>query len=508
MSGRDRRLDALEQRVGRVHVPRSGTHAEPFAGTMLDAMDAAGLSGPSWAAWRTFWRAVFALPLGDAERAVFERHTARSAAPPAPVREAWQIVGRRGGKSRNAAVAAAFLAVRQDYAPLLAPGERGVIPILAADRTQAGQVLGYLKGLARREQFAPHVARILKEAVEFRTGVTVRVHTASYRTTRGYTVVGLVADEIAFWRSDDEGVNPDSEVLAALRPGMLTIPGALLLAMSTPYACRGELYRAHERYFGRDDPRVLVWNADTRSMNPGADAGAIREAFEEDPARAAAEYGEDGRVQFRRDVQALLDAEAVRAAMVPGRRELPPVGGVSYVAFTDPSGGSQDAMTLAVAHRAGERAVLDCLREVQPPFSPEAVVEEFAAVLRAYGVTEVCGDRYAGEWPRERFAVHGLRYVPSELSKSDLYRELVPLVNGARVELLDLPRLYGQLVGLERRVARGGRDSVDHPPGGRDDVANAAAGALAFAAGTPSPLLAALLERAVSAALPPLELPA
>jgi hypothetical protein len=31
---------------------------------------------------------------------------------------------------------------------------------------------------------------------------------------------------------------------------------------------------------------------------------------------------------------------------------------------------------------------------------------------------------------------------------------------------------------LERRTTRGGKDSIDHPPGGRDDVANAIAGAV------------------------------
>jgi hypothetical protein len=44
---------------------------------------------------------------------------------------------------------------------------------------------------------------------------------------------------------------------------------------------------------------------------------------------------------------------------------------------------------------------------------------------------------------------------------------------------LDVPRLHAQLVGLERRTARGGRDSIDHAPGAHDDLANAAAGALA-----------------------------
>lgn len=47
-----------------------------------------------------------------------------------------------------------------------------------------------------------------------------------------------------------------------------------------------------------------------------------------------------------------------------------------------------------------------------------------------------------------------------------------------------MPRLVSQLSNLERRTTRIGRDIVDHPPGGHDDVANAAAGALVLALGT------------------------
>jgi hypothetical protein len=56
-------------------------------------------------------------------------------------------------------------------------------------------------------------------------------------------------------------------------------------------------------------------------------------------------------------------------------------------------------------------------------------------------------------------------------------------LNSRRIELLDIPRLSAQLIGLERRTARGGRDSIDHAPGGHDDVINAAAIALVQAAG-------------------------
>jgi len=113
-------------------------------------------------------------------------------------------------------------------------------------------------------------------------------------------------------------------------------------------------------------------------------------------------------------------------------------------------------------------------------------VIDFAATLKTFRLSAVTGDRYAGLWPRERFAVHGITYELSEQPKSDIYRDSLPLMNSRAVELLDIPRLANQLCDLERRTARGGRDSIDHPPGGHDDLANAALGALLLASGKPA----------------------
>jgi len=147
-------------------------------------------------------------------------------------------------------------------------------------------------------------------------------------------------------------------------------------------------------------------------------------------------------------------------------------------------------MTLAVAHRDKDGCgILDAVRERRPPFSPESVVGEFAQLLKSYRIHKVVGDRYAGEWPRERFRVAGITYEQAEKPKSDQYRDLLPLLNSGKVELLDLPRLTAQLCGLERRTARGGKDSIDHAPGAHDDVANAVAGALLLAVEGRRPLV-------------------
>ena len=136
------------------------------------------------------------------------------------------------------------------------------------------------------------------------------------------------------------------------------------------------------------------------------------------------------------------------------------------------------ASPLAIAHKEIETGILDCIREVRPPFSPEAVVAEFADLLKRYRVTKIAGDRYAGEWVREPFRVRGISYQPSEDPKGVLYLNLLPLINSGKVKLLGNKRLVTQLIQLERRTSRGGRDSIDHAPGGHDDVANAVAGAL------------------------------
>ncbi len=277
-------------------------------------------------------------------------------------------------------------------------------------------------------------------------------------------------DEVAFWM-DESSASPDAEVVNALRPSMATVPEPLLIGISSPYARRGVLWEAWRRHYGKQSD-VLVWQAPSQAMNPTLPDALVARALEEDEPRARAEF----LAEFRSDVEGLLTREAVEAVVVSGRRELAPEPGVAYRAFVDPSGGSSDSMTLAIAHREKRIAVLDAIRERRPPFSPENVVEEFAALLAEYRVGRVSGDRYAGEWPRDAFRRNGIQYRVAESPKNHIYRDVVPAIHSKQLELLDEPRLVAQLVGLERRTSRGGRESIDHPPGGHDDLANAAIG--------------------------------
>ena len=95
--------------------------------------------------------------------------------------------------------------------------------ILATDRRQARVIMRYVTALL---EGVPMLARMVErmgiESIDLTNSITIEIHTASFRSVRGYTVVAAICDEIAYWRSE-ESANPDREILDALRPAMSTI---------------------------------------------------------------------------------------------------------------------------------------------------------------------------------------------------------------------------------------------------------------------------------------------
>jgi hypothetical protein len=439
----------------------------------------ATLEGPSWRAWRVLLIAAMGEALDEDERAIFTKLTGRDREPLERVDEFWTVAGRRGGKSRAISVLIVYLACLVDHSPILAVGERPEVLCMAPSQRQASIVYGYTGGIL---EATPLLAGLVKsrsaDSLMLANGVSIGIRAASFRNLRGVTAVAVIADECAFWYDESSGAaNTDTEILNAVRPALATTGGPLI-AITTPHARRGEAFDAFSRHYGPDgDPRVLVARGSTHDLNPSLPQAVIDRALERDPVAARAEYlGE-----FRSDLEAFLSLDAVKACVEPGVFERAPAAfAVSYVGFVDPSGGSADSFAAAIAHKENDRLVLDAVREIRPPFSPEDATRELAGFLRRYGVTTVRGDRYAGMWPREAFERHGVRYETSDRDASALYLELLPAIMSRRASLLDNPRLMSQLASLERRAGPFARDRVDHPPNGHDDIANAVAGAFAM----------------------------
>lgn len=433
----------------------------------------------SWGAWLVFLKAVYGLALDGAEIETFRKHTGRTTPRPGGYPEAVCITGRQSGKSAIAAVLAAFEAATGTeggtFALLVAQDQRGAMRTLFKYAVEPFQSV---------PSFAREVSRATNDTLELASGVSLSCYPCRPQAVRGVRAAVAVADELGFYISS-EGRPTDREMLRAIRPTLATTKGKLLI-LSSPYGQSGALWDLHRAHYGKDESSTLVWQATAPEMNPLLPADYLKRMEADDPEA----YRSEVLGEFRAGLSSLFDPDALDAVVIRGRRELPPSSAMYYRAFADPSGGRSDSFTLAIGHAiSGGRVVVDVVRAWRAPFNPAGVVEEAAALLKAYGLAEVTADRYAGEWPAERFRAFGITYTTADKVKSDLYLELLAVVNSGRVELLDVPELLSQLRGLERRRGPSGKDRVDHRPGTHDDTANAVAGVVSLlAARDPSDL--------------------
>jgi hypothetical protein len=180
----------------------------------------------------------------------------------------------------------------------------------------------------------------------------------------------------------------------------------------------------------------------------------IARAVASDPEAARAEW--EG--EFRTDISAFLDEATIESAIDFARpSELPPLPKTRYSAFVDASGGRGDAYTIAIAHKESDRVIIDAIRGRHPPFDPQSVTAEFAALAKQYRVTKVTGDNYSADWVTTAFKDCSVRYQRSERPKSQLYLECLPLFTRGLITIPDHARLTRELRLLERRTHRSGK---------------------------------------------------
>ena len=437
--------------------------------TILEALAEPALLGSSlvgdpasWASWLTFLASFFGLPLSDTGLALFRDCTARQTSPAAPFSTVFLVSGRGSGKSFILSLIAVFLSCFRDWTSKLAPGGVPVVLLVSPTREQAKINLSYIVGILDASLTLRRlVTNVTSNSVQLRTGVTIETGVANHRSVRGRSVCCCLVDEAAFLKSESSATL-DVELMNAIMPslGRFGQDGVLLVG-STPFAKRGILYEGFRSHHGVDDSPALCWVSPTRTMNPTFSQAVIDAALAKDYPKNSAEY----LARWRDDVSGFLTREAIDAVVTPGCRERGPQAGIKYVGAVDPAGGGPDSYTLAIAHRADDIMVLDAIRERKG--SPEAATQEYAALLKSYGIGQVVGDNFAGSWPKEAFQRYGITYVKEDRPRTAIYLAVLPLINSQRVELLDgQPKMLVQFLNLVRTAGPSGRDIVNHPERG------------------------------------------
>lgn len=428
---------------------------------------------------RLVLRLLDGLPPANAEqRELFEAIASRAWGEDlaTPRRTVALIMGADSGKSLTAALLLLHRALFADLSGLR-PGQRGVGLLVAPDTRLARIPLDYIKGII---ETSPVIAAEvegdpLAETIRFTRGseVTILPATIGGRATRGRRFVSVILEETAYFRDQDYTVN-DQDIVRAVRPRLL--PGAQLVAISTPYRKLGWLYEIFRAEHGRSR-RALVLQAPTAVMRPDKSAASIEDEYLEDPTSAAAELG----AEFLENVSDFLSAADVEAVTDEGVDRRPPEDGFHYTAATDPSGLRNDHWALTVFGRRGEEVRQFVSTAWPPGISVDRLIGELSAILKPFGLTTLVSDQYGSEVTKAHFTRAGINvqerpFTSSANSAKALgFKALKELIVGRQIRLLDDPVLSRELKLLEVTRLSGGGERIAAPGRLHDDRACACA---------------------------------
>jgi hypothetical protein len=219
------------------------------------------------------------------------------------------------------------------------------------------------------------IERETAQGFELLNRVDIAVATNSFRAVRGRPILCAIFDEVAFWR-DEASAKPDIETYNAVKPGLATMPGSMIVGVSSPYRKSGLLHKKYKDAYGKPGDVLVIKGADGE---PQSDIDPAIIARLEDPPPPGPVAG---RVPRRHP-----PTSATRRRGRTPRRPGGPVPGVQYQAFCDPSGGASDSMTLAIG--AGPVAVWTWSRASRA--LPDDVVASSLSP-RPYRVSTIRGD--------------------------------------------------------------------------------------------------------------------
>lgn len=424
-------------------------------------------------AQRTALKSVYGLPLTGEEFKVFGQITGLSHY---PVGHEWEeasfILGRRSGKSdKIASCIALYEACAREHE--FTVGQTGVVMVVASEvRRQARIVFKYIKDkLDKSPILCKMVDNVTQNCITLVNGVEIQVYPCSIGRVRGVSLIAFIADEVAFWKH--EGKDVDTDILDSVRPG-LDFDYSKCIKISTPYMMRGEIWQDFKQFYGKKQQDVIVFQGSTELFNPTYSVKKLARLKKRKPLT----YRTEHEAHFRTDLSAMYDPAVIDKAVGTDRPlELPYVEGVVYKCFVDISGGGgKDSYAVAISHTETGKAIIDVVRSRAPKFNPDEVTFGYCELVKRYKISEVCGDKFSGDWASNSWAKHGIDYVRSKKTKSELYLEAESPFNTERVDIPDRELAISQLKNLIRKTRSGGKDSVDTDSGQPEDEANVIAG--------------------------------
>ena len=419
---------------------------------------------------KTVLKVMYGLDLNREEKAVYSKLTGLDRYRKREYNFAVGVAGRRSGKTDKwSSTIGIFEGVMRDHSQYLSVGERAYVLVIASSLRQARVLFSYISGkLKNSEILSNMIVNETQFEISLSNKVTIGIFPPNQKY-RGLSVVCAVLDECAYFR--DQGVLVDTEIVNGIKPALITFPHSKLFLVSSPSGKRGIIWESYRDHYGKDTD-TLVMQGSSDYFNPKIKRSFIKQELEKDRTFASQEY----EAVFVDNLTDFISPETLELCINRGVYEIAFRENMNPKAFVDMSGGSHDDSVLCASSLLENGTIEQLfLRAIKSPHSPLKAIEEFSKVLKSYNLFEVTGDSYASGFNRETWQQNGVNYIDSERSKSEIYLEMLPLINTQTVSLLDDPETMAQFRSLERRRGRV-KDVVDHPRGQKDDRCNAVSG--------------------------------
>jgi hypothetical protein len=389
------------------------------------------------------------------------------------------VLGRRSGKSLMAAAVAVHDACFRDLTRYLRPRQARHVVVVAANREQAGIVLGYVRELLTNSPLLKGcIAAETAESIEVRqphTGAPALVKTmpCSARAGRGLAISTLIADEIGHWLDATEGPAVADRVWGSLTPALADFhEHGRALAISTPWGNSNLLAQLFKRATSGDHADMLAVRAATWQMRPDLQQSYFDRERAKDPELFRGEFG----AEFLASGAAFFDPERLEAAVDEDRFELPPGQITEPVVGLDPSFSADPFGCVVVGRGVGHledraegrpedrrrRFRVAAVRSWRPTpgreLSVEPVLDEIAALCRRYGAHSVVTDQWCSAPVRQGLARRGISAHEKTLtasSKAGVFSDLKSLVYTDSLELYRHEGLLSELKRVEAHYASG-----------------------------------------------------
>lgn len=415
--------------------------------------------------------------------------------PAAALRRVALVKGRAIGGTRIAAMRLIDLALSVPLS--LAPGEKAFAICVSPDLKTSQQALNFIIGafdasarLARCEVGRNASSLQLRRADGHTVSLETLAASRGGSSTRGRSLVGVVFDESAFFRSEEAAIS-DLELFKAVMPRLVL--GGQALVVSSPWLPEGLLHSMFTSSYGNPTTTLAI-HAPTALLR--SDSQELLEEIEAqaliDPEATAREFHAEflagGSSRF-------FDANAIDAAIDEALVVPRSTAGGRVCCAVDP-GFTRDSATFAAVEvdESGIVTIL-CLDELRPqkgsPLAPSVVLERWASLAKGYGVRSMVCDVHYRELVREEMGRHqiALEAAPEgQRGKAAMYEATRLALNEGRLHLPNHRRLLGQLREVISKPTPGGGMSISSPRknGGHGDLVSALVAAVHQAVSVPA----------------------